>query len=535
MRKKTLLIAATLLFTANAAFSQSRDSTNLALIPFHYTGYGNICLDNLMVQSDGDLVSSVKVYSHVPSGSNPGPAIWLGTVFYKLSPTSAEITDSLFAAPEMFPNLCYMLDRDPYGEGNVRINAEPDGEGGTNLHIAHFPDDDFIGNPSEDVVVPLCDEEILIFTNLYMIDCRGDIICKYHTNLTDTTYQAHIARYSLDGTLKYNAPLPDNQLFNFNVGVFSEQPLKYYQWDGSDNLSFYVLDSLFQQENCYVINKGFLQGYDPLLVHFDFSNNLYWNQTFVITEGEDVLVAARYSDYSNGPSCPFYEFLETGVAVARYNLRTMQQKALVMFNDYLGPESNVQPLGFFKSSEGAVFFVYRESVWDEHGFELPTPITAVKMDSDLNVLWKRYVDLPKDHELSSVDGSVMEKDGDDRIKITVACHCTQIDKSTMPYLYKEGLLYFFLADDGTVGTNEIGIEVRPYAFYPNPVKQQLRMEFSPDVQPAKVELYDLQGCLVRTLSKAFESIDMSQLPTGTYTMRVILEDGKVYSDKVVKE
>jgi hypothetical protein len=25
------------------------------------------------------------------------------------------------------------------------------------------------------------------------------------------------------------------------------------------------------------------------------------------------------------------------------------------------------------------------------------------------------------------------------------------------------------------------------------------------------------------------------LPTGTYTMRVIMEDGKAYSDKVVKE
>jgi hypothetical protein len=61
------------------------------------------------------------------------------------------------------------------------------------------------------------------------------------------------------------------------------------------------------------------------------------------------------------------------------------------------------------------------------------------------------------------------------------------------------------------------------------------MQYSPDVQPARVELYDLQGRLVRTQSKAFESIDMSQLPAGTYTMRVTLEDGKSYADKVVKK
>ena len=68
-----------------------------------------------------------------------------------------------------------------------------------------------------------------------------------------------------------------------------------------------------------------------------------------------------------------------------------------------------------------------------------------------------------------------------------------------------------------------------------PVKEQLQMQFSPDVQPAQVELYDLQGRLVRTQCNSFEQIDLGQLPTGTYTMRVIMEDGKAYSDKVVKE
>ena len=71
--------------------------------------------------------------------------------------------------------------------------------------------------------------------------------------------------------------------------------------------------------------------------------------------------------------------------------------------------------------------------------------------------------------------------------------------------------------------------------YPNPFKEQLYFEFLPNVQPAHVELYDLQGRLVCTQSNAFEAIDMSQLPTGTYMLRVTLEDGKVFSDKVVKE
>ena len=90
--------------------------------------------------------------------------------------------------------------------------------------------------------------------------------------------------------------------------------------------------------------------------------------------------------------------------------------------------------------------------------------------------------------------------------------------------------------DGSVGSDEILVEdILSYVLYPNPTQGQLHMQFSPDVQPKQIELYDLQGRLVHTQGKAFESIDMSQLPAGTYTLRVTMEDGKTYSDKVVKE
>ena len=95
------------------------------------------------------------------------------------------------------------------------------------------------------------------------------------------------------------------------------------------------------------------------------------------------------------------------------------------------------------------------------------------------------------------------------------------------------VLKFFA--DGSLSVPEAEKFVRPYAFYPNPAKDQLHMQFSPDVQPAQMELYDLQGRLVCTQSNTFEAIDMSQLPTGTYMLRVTLEDGKVFSDKVTKK
>jgi len=55
------------------------------------------------------------------------------------------------------------------------------------------------------------------------------------------------------------------------------------------------------------------------------------------------------------------------------------------------------------------------------------------------------------------------------------------------------------------------------------------------VKPAQVELYDLQGRLVRTQSQGLESFNLQGLAPGQYLMKVTMEDGKTYSDKVVKE
>ena len=97
------------------------------------------------------------------------------------------------------------------------------------------------------------------------------------------------------------------------------------------------------------------------------------------------------------------------------------------------------------------------------------------------------------------------------------------------------MILFALHHDGTVGVSEGDVIVHPYTLYPNPAQSQLRMALSPDVQPSLVELYDLQGRRILSQGNAFERIDMSRLPVGIYTLRVTLQDGQVFSDKVVKE
>ena len=156
---------------------------------------------------------------------------------------------------------------------------------------------------------------------------------------------------------------------------------------------------------------------------------------------------------------------------------------------------------------------------------IPNKIFIKKVDNDLNLIWEKSYMLGANHYmpmylLATQDGGCL------------------VSGKVMYDIDQEEADIFVLKinADGSVGTNEVLVEdVLPYVFYPNPTQGKLYMQFSPDVQPKQIELYDQQGRLVRTQSKAFESIDMSLLPAGTYTMRVTLKDGQVFSDKVVKE
>lgn len=156
---------------------------------------------------------------------------------------------------------------------------------------------------------------------------------------------------------------------------------------------------------------------------------------------------------------------------------------------------------------------------------IPNKIFIKKVDDDLNLIWEKSYMLGPYHYMPMY--LLATQDGGCLVSGRVMY---DIDEE------ESDLFVLKINADGTVSSNEILVEdVPPFVFYPNPTQGKFNMQFSPDVQPAQVELYDLQGRMVRKQNKAFESIDMSQLPAGTYTMRVTMEDGKAYSDKVVKE
>ena len=510
--KKLLFL---LVFAATIADVQAQNGEMYSLMN-HNMEYV-FSIENFMRQHDGDFIFSTFV------AEQPEPGQWmgsdLGNIFYKMSHSSLTITDSLFVEDPNAPY--YLFAPNPNGEGNIRANFEYHEDcDSTFLRICHFTDDNLNINHEEDILTPVCEGFGFGNNDSHMVDCKGDLIMKYCTPNSEGQYDEYIARFGSDGTLKHQALLFENQYAVVpKLRVFKESPLQYFQWKGynNDNLAIILIDSLFN--NNYVILNKILdeEVIDPYSTKYIYSN--FSNDTEVIPiGGDDVLVAAQYTIDTN-----FHNAGEHGVAVVKYDLRTTQRKEMILFNDYAGDNHTAQCLGFKMMKDGTVYFMYKEVGYPSES------IIIVKMDTNLNVEWKRFCKTDNINLLAPLYYPIMYEDNQGEEKgIAWAGYGKNNDEEVE-------LIYFFLNHEGPVGMSEGSIEVRPYAFYPNPAKEQLHMQFSPDVKPALVELYDLQGRLVRTQGNNFESIDLSQLPVGTYTMRVTLENGEVYSDKMVKE
>ena len=495
---------------------QAQDEDLYSMVHQDMGGYG-FGIESVTQQRDGDIIAVTHI-SQYP--------VFLGNIFYKMSPRLQIVTDSVFVADTLPPY--YSFFQNPNGEGNIRTNLEYVEEvDSTYVRICHFSDDGFQINHDEDVMVALRKGVAYDELDSYMIDCWGDIIMKYGIDRPDGNYDVYIARLDPNGTLKHQGLLYENVRTSLpKLRLFNVSPLQYYQWGSvasnigpSQNLAVYVIDSLLSK-NTIILDKILSEEtIENGMVAYEWLN--IGNTDVIPIGGDEVLVASKYVSDTN-----FYPLTaEYGVAVAKFDLRTNQLKDYIVFNDYPGYYHDAQCLAIMKMPDGTVYFLY-----NEEGYPAES-VMVVKMDTDLKVEWKRFC---KTENIALWGGQrpfVFLYENEEGEEEGIAWVSYGMDTNTDQY----GVTYFFLKHDGTVGTNESGIEMRPYAFYPNPVKNQLLMQFSPDVQPVHIEIYDLQGRLVRTQSKAFENIDMSQLSAGTYTMRVTLEDGKAYSDKVVKE
>ena len=522
-KKKQFLLVVMLVVSA---FNVKAQDT---IIPFHYPGYEAHQLSSMIQMPDGEFLSTVLAFTQPnPNSYNVN---YEGTIFYKVSLADFAIVDSLFIADSV--GIYYMNVNNPIGDGCLRVWETHEADGNTYLRISHFDEDNLEGDPANDIVTFLCEGYGNVYLRISFIDSQNDLIVFYW----DNQHVYSIARYGLDGTLKHSAQLP----CFMEGGEFSQSPLTYYCVKRNDvlNIMLYMLDENFQIFNSYLIRTHFNEDVE----YFEFSSSFTasYGATRLFPDGDDLVLFTPYVRDSVYPHFDnqgnFYGFfsdpdsISKGVAAAKIQLRTGQVTKVQRFNEAAVPSDSyrAENFGVTKMPDGGYLYAFQQTFVDDM-FGVPL-LVVVRLDSDLNVVWKRYShpQFWDDYSYPLPVSCVMFEEGQDRgMAIYVAVANPKMNNLG-------GMIHLFIYDEGIVNVHEAEMFVRPYMFWPNPVSGLLHFSYSPDVQPKSIGIYDLQGRLVRLQSNVLESIDLQGLSSGQYVMKVTMEDGSVFTDKVVKE
>ena len=158
----------------------------------------------------------------------------------------------------------------------------------------------------------------------------------------------------------------------------------------------------------------------------------------------------------------------------------------------------------------------------------PSTITLSKFDKELNLQWRRYYG--GDGHFYDVDVIIATEDG--------GCIMTGVYNEDVNVY---ALLSYVLKVDGNgydaIGENAESL-AKPYFCYPNPAKDIVYIEFSPDVNCKSVEIYTLDGRMVETCHGASlqnNAIDISNLNSGVYLMEIRMSDSSEFTERIVKE
>ena len=448
---------------------------------------------------------------------------FIGYMYYWISYDELTVTDSLFIpSDDLSPHLWARLHQNgntPQEYSNLDASIVT-GENNTSfLNIAFF-DDQLNYNADMEVTVPLTDSEIAIVgKSSWLLDTQNDIILIYSIPSSEET---HFVRYGLDGTLKHETIFTSEEMPVYTgsegspwqpegLTQYSDSPMgyNYFGWSHLNNqrhVFAYQFDSDFNILNTYdLVDQPTYQpnGYEPN-THANGGNN-----AIVSLEDSDALIV-RNTKLANG---------HNATGVVKYD-----NEGNVLKEAWFNPFDNNREFlcaGLEKDGQGHVYF----SGYTTGGNGGDKQIAVIKMDEDLNVIWE-YSGMPGNmyrvventaflnNDVFAVMGQNNYWDGDHLVT---------------------GMFLTLLSNQNDAGVDEANNSLRPYLYFPNPVADRLNVHYSPDATPKTVELYDLQGRLVRTQTNNFESIDMLNLPSGTYTLRIVLDNGKAYSDKIVKQ
>ena len=518
--KKLLFVA----FAFAAIFAQAQDYTcdSLFLEIQHPAGssYFSIRQARSIMASDGNVLTCIPTKTFLNF-----KIVDFGDWLYKIDPLNQTVLDSAFVETDYTlaeDNAKPLLANAPDGDGYILAKlihnklSYQGFPGTTWLRISRI-DNELNMQPHEEALKVVLEDSAIINSLIGGITLEGEqIVLAYNRNSRTPV----VARIGLDGTIHEKTEF-DNLFMLGGVphalAVYNDIPRKYSlsDWTVCDSdtcLVYHVFDSLFTLEESIVMEAHQGDVYPVRPGQYSSSPRPLDDGTFV-----------QFFKYER------HNITRTGVCLQKFDKATHECLANAQFESwpiYLNPDKMGYPIGMVKTVNDNIYFAYRTNN-NISGQSASTKgwLGIAKLDKDLNIIWQRYCL----GSATSVGGYLHNY-----------CHVSQTGDgfAIIGSILEEetfNFFYYFIHDEDPEGVPEAEAFLRPYMYYPNPAQDRLHLQYSPDVKPKQVELYDLQGRLVRSQSQGLESLDMQGLAPGQYLMKVTLEDGKSFTDKVVKE
>ena len=468
----------------------------------------NMDMRNIMELRDGGILANVQLFNEIQGD--------YGCMFYKIEydSSSVAIADSLFIEDNDMNS--FLLERNPLDDDNVFAKIVRNFDGcRSDLRISFF-DDGLNFKPEKEVWIPIVDTLISPLADNYMLDKSGNLVFRYSIK---SRKEFHVVKMSLDGNEKAHIVIPFDELpFNNSIqlGTFNELSNDYFLGGiytpalsnpnnhGKDTLRIMLLDSLLNFERTIEHNTP------PNRYNFIYNTETYLENykdtTFLVFSKCDTLWCTQVAPDTLvcPPNAETWDY--DGVCLSKCGKSTAQ--TLASWIKGVTNTNTKYPMGVKKAKDGSIYIAFENS-----------GVTVVKFASDLSTLWE-----------SRRGGGVQY------FPNMVALENGGVAVGGMNYDDSSELVKFFMVifKDGCFSVPETKAEESPYTFYPNPANEELNLNIASDAEPSMIELYDIQGRMVRSQENNFEKVSLRGLPAGTYALRVSLKNGKRYTSTVVK-
>ena len=330
----------------------------------------------------------------------------------------------------------------------------------------------------------------------FLLSPDETILFRY-SDLSGETPVSHVVRFTIDGVLLDNIVLAEGLRSAF-LSIFTEQPLTY------NCLGNRVENDTIHRIN-YILDNDFnlidSLEYATVGSGITFTDGL--GQLIPFTQPGPASHLMHTSLNSSGRlATSFIKYDIEGNPLA-YHIFTEQPQA-----NYRAPITKDQ-----------------DCIYSSYGFYTQFGVSQhlLRFDDNLNTVWDFPIPCPNSQQ-NIIRSIKVLRNGD------IAVGTTRYNSPNTSILE-----LFIIRDNVPSNITEAPNTSKPYALFPNPVKDRLTLHFDEGHEPESVELYDLAGSLVAKHSKAMESIDMSAMPAGVYMLCVTFKDGERRLEKIIKE